>query len=80
MACFPHRFQFREQSREKNKKARKLGALFLFFFIERALVRFFGKLKDAAMQFDPPPPPPNLFLFSNPYLVRTVLSELKISR
>lgn len=80
MACFPHRFQFREQSRKKNKKARKLGALFFFFFIERALVRFFGKLKDAAMQFDPPSPPPNLFLFSNPYLVRTVLSELKISR
>lgn len=44
------------------------------------MVRFFGKLKDAAMQFDPPSPPPNLFLFSNPYLVRTVLSELKISR
>lgn len=59
MACFPHRFQFREQSRKKNKKARKLGALFFFFFfIERALVRFFGKLKDAAMQFDPHPHPP----------------------
>lgn len=76
MACFPHGFQFREQSREKNKKRWENQVLFL---TERTLVRFFGKLKDAAKQanttplYNETPPthvhPPNLFLFQTPILL-----------
>lgn len=55
MACLPHGFQFREQSREEKQKDKKIG---LFFPPERALVKFFGKLLDAAMQANTPTPPP----------------------